>query len=677
MLRWAVDTKRMETTQALASGQSDVPVKAVALFSSGIGYFEHAGTVAGSGSTELRFKTQQINDILKSLVLEDLDGGRITTITYPSQDPIAKTLRSFQVDITENPSLGDLLNQLRGAKVKLDVAGEHVAGMILGLEMRPKAVGEVTIEVWVLNLVSGGAIRSLELESVQKIQLEEVQLQEELNKALLALAQSRDQDKKPVTINFSGEGKRRVRLGYVVETPIWKTSYRLILDKGPEVKQHLQGWAIIENQTDNDWIDVQLSLVSGRPISFIQDLYRPLYVPRPVVKPELYASLRPQTYEGGMEESPGQSGGGAAPAPATRSRRRGREMIMAASAVVAAPPAYSLAADFDPTSSIESVASAAQVGELFQYTVGSVSLPRQRSAMIPIITDPVEVERVSIYNQSVLARNPLYGARVKNTTGKHLLAGPITVLDESTYAGDASIDNVPPGQERLISYGVDLQILIDATKNTQKNRIQSGRIVKGVLTVTRKQVSTQEYAFENKGVVGKTLIIEHGVTQGWKLVDTEKPMETTEALYRFKTKVAAGKAGTFTVREEIVTSEELAILPMNDGQLEYFRMDGQIEKAVKDVLTEALAMKGTMAGTQRQIQEKNAKLQQITEEQSRLRDNIKTVAGNSTYSTRLLTKLNDQETLIEKIQGEVEQLTAVFEKQRREVEEYLAGATAG
>src|SRR5215475_3492051 len=98
------------------SGAQSVPVTKVMLFSSGVGYFEHAGTVRGDVSTELRFKASQINDILKSLVLQDQDGGRIGVITYPSQDPIGKTLRSFQVDITKNPSLADLLNQLRGAR---------------------------------------------------------------------------------------------------------------------------------------------------------------------------------------------------------------------------------------------------------------------------------------------------------------------------------------------------------------------------------------------------------------------------------------------------------------------------------------------------------------------------------------------------------------------------------
>src|SRR4029453_6475750 len=85
-----------------ATAPADVPVKVVVLFSSGVGYFEHFGTVRGDGSTELRFKTQQINDILKSLVLQDMDGGKVAAVTYPSLDPISKTLRSFQIDITAN-----------------------------------------------------------------------------------------------------------------------------------------------------------------------------------------------------------------------------------------------------------------------------------------------------------------------------------------------------------------------------------------------------------------------------------------------------------------------------------------------------------------------------------------------------------------------------------------------
>jgi hypothetical protein len=681
-------------TQPANGNAVDVPVKVVVLFSSGVGYFEHAGPIKGTSRAELRFKTNQINDILKSLVLEDLNGGKVTAVTYPSQDPVAKTLRSFQIDITSNPSLGELLNQLRGAKVSVTVGVQAMEGTILGLEKKQKSSGEKgNIETWVMNLINGGMIRAVELDQVTKLELEDKQLQEELGKALLALAQSRDQDKKPVTINFTGEGERQVKLGYVVETPVWKTSYRLLISsekKDGKPQAGLQGWAIVENQTDNDWNNIQLSLVSGRPISFIQDLYQPLYVPRPTVKPELYASLRPQTYEGGMDKQKEMEAFNNK--PAADSAKADNSYFRKALAG-AAPPAGALgmqgvgggafarnqeqeslatAQSIDAAASIASVASAAKIGELFQYTVGSVSLPRQRSAMIPIITDPVEVERLSIYNQSVLPRNPLNGARIKNTTGKHLLAGPITVLDGSSYAGDASIDNVPPGQERLISYGVDLQVLVDATKNRSDSAIQTGKIVKGVLLITRKNVNTQEYTAENKSDQDKALIIEHPILQGWSLIDTSKPMETTETLYRFKGKVAAGKATKLIVKEQIVQSEELAILPTDIGQLDWYSKQGEIPKKVREVLIKAMQFKNALVDTQRSVEQHRQQLVQITAEQARIRENMKTVDQKSEYYTRLLKKLNEQETQIEKVQSEVEELLKKQTTQQHDLESYLS-----
>jgi hypothetical protein len=250
--------------QTNAPPTTDVPVARVMLFSSGVGYFEHAGSVRGNGTTELRFKTSQINDILKSIILQDQDGGRVGTISYPSQDPLSKTLKSFQVDITQNPSLAQLLNQLRGARVTVQSQAEKLTGTILGVEItRRSAERGETIETATLNLLSGANVRSIGLQSISNLSLDDPQLEEELTKALAALVQARDQDKKPVTISFSGVGDRRVRIGYVVETPIWKTSYRLLLeDKGTPSK--LQGWAIVENQTESDWNGVSLSLVSGR-----------------------------------------------------------------------------------------------------------------------------------------------------------------------------------------------------------------------------------------------------------------------------------------------------------------------------------------------------------------------------------------------------------------------------
>jgi hypothetical protein len=653
-----------------------VPVRAVTLFSSGVGYFEHFGSVTGNGSTELRFKTGQINDILKSLVLQDLDGGRVATVNYASQEPLERKLRSFQVDVSGNPTLGSLLGQLRGAKVTLRVSGREVSGTILGVEKKQVGQGQSVVERNVISVISGGVIRSEVVEDLIEIRLDDPALQVELGRALEALAGARDQEKKSVELRFVGDGERRVRVGYVVETPVWKTSYRLLIGKA-DAPSSVQGWAIVENQTDEDWKDVQLSLVSGRPISFMQDLYTPLFVTRPVVVPELFASLRPQQYEGGGRLADREK---AAEFGRDEERKQlGRAGLAMRAPAAAAMPAPSEAAtgmpglgQMDAAASVQSIASAASVGELFQYTVGSVSLPRQTSAMIPIVTDPIEVEKVSIYNASVMPRNPLNGARVKNTTGKHLLAGPVTVIEAGTYAGDARIDNLPPGQERLVSYGVDLQMLVDATKNSTSNVVQTARISGGVMEVVRKVVQTQEYGIENKSEAVKTVIIEHPRRGGeWKLVDTAKPIESTDSVHRFKDSVEPGKSSRLVVKEELTLSEGIAIANFSADQFLAYAATGGVPEPVRKALTRAAELKRELNQTEQAIALRTSRISEMTQEQNRIRENLRTVQQNSEYGGRLLKKLDEQETAIEGLQREITALRTTLEQRSKALSDYL------
>ena len=660
-----------------AGANADVPVTKVVLFSSGVGYFEHAGTVRGNASTELRFKTAQINDILKSLVLQDQDGGRVGAITYPSQDPLAKTLKSFQVDITQNPSLAQLLNQLRGARVSLEAQAQRLTGTILGVETRRvlSDKGE-PVDASVLNLLTGATIRSIALTSINDLSLDDAQLQDELTKALAALAQARDQDKKPVTIHFTGSGERRVRIGYVVETPVWKTSYRLLLDDS-KAGGRLQGWAIVENQTESDWNDVSLSLVSGRPISFIMDLYQPLYAPRPTVVPELFAGLRPQVYAGGIDASKAAdsmrvAGGIARGANAPRVQLRAP---MSLNEVVVTGEAPGTERDF--SGSVESMASSGKLGELFQYTVNDVTLPRQKSAMLPIVTDSVRAERVSIYNASVLRSNPLNGVLLTNTTGKHLLQGPVTVLDKGGYAGDARIDDVPPGQQRLLSYGIDLDVRMDDTKNSQTSVVRTASISKGVLMLSNMLQSTREYRADNRGTHDKTIVIEHPFRPGSKLVDTPAPFETTPAVYRFKAVAPAGKVSTFTVRDELVMGSSLAILSSDIPALLQYSRTSEIPKNVRDALAKAITMRQSIADVERDINARTQRIAEITAEQTRIRENMKTVSQNTEYYQRLLGKLNEQESSIEGLQKERDDLTTKRDGLRKQLEDYVSGLTLG
>ncbi|MCL2641676.1 MAG: hypothetical protein FWD53_12580, partial [Phycisphaerales bacterium] len=473
-MRKAMAAALMVMATAGAVGAAEVPIKRVVLFSSGVGFFEHEGTADGNLATPLRFETAQINDVLKSLVVYDRDGGTVRNVTYAANEPVNKTLRSFQVDLSGNPPLADIVNQIRGAQVELMVPGGAFEGTVLGVEAKDRVVGkgdaEKVVTSWTVNVITASGIKAVALEDVRQLDIKDAKIKDEMSKALAALAQARDQSKKAMTVNFEGTGKRRVGMGYLLETPVWKTSYRLML---PEVTSQdmakLQGWAIVENQTDNDWTNVQLSLVGGRPLGFIELLYQPLYNPRPVMTPDIAASVNPQTYSGGSgggdaEKDTEDGGWGDVRPPSfnladiTKSEDGGNSGSLFGDTGGEDEPSVGRTMK-DYTQGIAAVAQTNKIGEMFHYNVEKVTLPRQQSSMIPIITEMVQFDRVSIYNPSVLQKHLLHGVRLKNNSSKYMLGGPITVLDTvkegTSYAGDARVSDVPPGESRLLSYAVD------------------------------------------------------------------------------------------------------------------------------------------------------------------------------------------------------------------------------
>jgi len=291
---------------------ASLPIANVVLFSSGVGYFQREGEVEDAARVDLAFPIGDINDLLKSLVLQDLGGGRISTIGYDSPDPIDKTLKSFSLDLTGNPTFGEILNQARGQKIEatlqqaVSTQPALLTGVIVGMEEHASAVEK---EVHQLNLLCAEGMRGVPLAQVQRIRFLDPVVEADFRRALDVLASAHDMQKKVVSLKFNGKGQRTVRVGYVIENPIWKTSYRLVLAKDGKI--HLQGWAAVENTTDEDWKDVRMALVSGRPISFQTDLYSPLFVPRPTVEMERFASLRPPEYSGPISNTNlGGVGGG-------------------------------------------------------------------------------------------------------------------------------------------------------------------------------------------------------------------------------------------------------------------------------------------------------------------------------------------------------------------------------
>jgi len=669
------------TSGARAGEQADLKVTRVAIFSSGVAYFECDATVDGTATAELDFRTDQINDIIKSMVVEDLDGGTVGVISYASRDPISKTLRSFGVDITGEPTLPDLLEQLRGEPV--EVSGPRtLKGVIFGVETRKTQVGDAgIIEQHVLNVLTAEGLQQLPLDQVQGIKLTNEKIDAELRKALETLATGHDADKKSVVLNFNGQGQRRVRVAYLLEAPIWKTTYRLVLDE--EGHPFLQGWATVENATEEDWRDVQLSLVSGRPISFTMDLYTPLYVPRPKEELEIYASLRPPEYAGAFEEE-------AAPPPPAPAGRFGGTVArggrMAAKA--AAPEGAAMErlrdlgyADGRPGVSLQdagvaSVAAAGEAGELFQYAIRTpVSIRRQHSAMLPIVNEKISGEKLSIYNPATHPKYPLNGLEITNTSGLHLMQGPVTVFDGNVYAGDAMLPDLNPGEKRLVAYALDLSTEVMVKQQPRPDEIVSLRIVKGTLIHKHKLVDEREYVIKNKADKPRTVLLEQAYGDEWKLVEPDKPYERAPGLSRFKVVVPAEKTATQVVKLEQVTEQSVVLSNLGSDQIRFYLRSRVISPAVKKALEEVVSLQTALDQVQRDRQQAERDANEQVAEQARVRENLKTLEKGSDAYRRQERKFDDIETQIEKLRDRIATLRTQEEQKRRDLENYLVSLT--
>ena len=677
---------------AAPAADAPLPLERVVLFTSGVGYYQHGGTIVDEATVEMQFAAADVNDLLKSMVVLDPGGGP-PTVSYASRDPVTKTLGTFAVNLTDNPSLGELLGRLRGQRVELDAA-TPVAGTVVGVEQRRVEIGEdQAVEKQFLTVLTADGLRTLPLDAVSRVKLADPRLQAELEKALAVLALAADNEKKGVAIAFSGAGERPVTVGYVRESPIWKTSYRLLLDADTAVtKAALQGWAIVENTTDADWKNVRLSLVSGRPISFVMDLYQPLYLPRPLVEPELHASLRPQVYGQSMSDAEKQltQAGGRLDELAALGRGD-RRRALAKAAAPAAPA--SMTADggvvdgramdqsgvvgggawFGAAGVTRSLAQGSDLGELFRYEIEKpVTLERQRSAMLPIVGGEIEAERVAIYDDRVLAKHPLSGLRLRNTTDSHLMQGPVTVYDQrGGYSGDARIEDMAPGTERLVSYAVDLDVEVVPRVEGRPEEIVSVRLAKGTLVAARKLARAKVFEIKNSGTEPVKVLVEHPLEAGWTLVKPEAPQEKTRDRSRFAVAAEPGKTATLEVVEEMPLEETHAITNLDDDRILFYSRVNATSPAVRESLAEVIRRKRDLEQLARDRQIREQALATIDQEQARIRGNMGTIDRGSDLFNQYVKKLTGQEQRIETLRSEIAALQEREQEARKGLDAYL------
>ncbi|MDR2922602.1 MAG: DUF4139 domain-containing protein [Treponema sp.] len=646
-----------------------LPVTKITVFSSGLAYFEHTGTLNGPAVIKLPFRENAVNDALKSLVINDPSSAN-PAVSYRFPHTLFQTLRSLKIDLSNEADMAGILRKLRGAEVEI-AAPSPISGKILGVEYRSRQLpsGNEAHDPW-LSLYTGQGIKMFNFAEIISIVFKDPAIESDLKRALDLLAASGNNDSRDLTISLPGNGSRGVSLNYVIPAPVWKASYRLDLGGG-NARPRFQGWAIVDNDGDTDWDRVELSLAAGRPASFIQDLYPPYYISRPVLPLAIAGAAGAVTHDQGWSGQ-GYNGMAYAPVPAPESQARAsmssaKEMMQEADSSYRERPAAAGVIDTQLSG-----AAAFAAGEQFEFTIKSkVSVARQMSAMLPLADAFVEARKLLIFSGAGPVnknQNPRLGAELTNTSGLKLPAGPITVYDGGTYAGDALIEFWNEGEKRLISYGEDLSVT-GAVTNSSSNTFSSVAISGGVMTITRRQEFLKTYTFKNNAAQEKRLIIEHPKNQGTAL-DSPAADEETPTAYRFTVTLPAAGLSV-NVRESRPIMERVSLLQLRPDVFLSYTSGQELPANVREALQQAVNLRSAANASQAAVTEAERQRSALVSEQDRIRKNLEAAGGQTQQGQEYLKRLLSLDDSIDKLDTELQRLRENAKTTQKAYEDYL------
>lgn len=642
-----------------------LPITRVVLFKHGVGFFQRAGTVEGDEVIELGFKAGQMNDVLKSLTTLDFNGGTFTALSYDSEEPLECRLAELNMNIPEKGAISAFLDRVKGARVSVPFGQGTIEGTVMGIEEVEQIQNGLKVkDSHLAVLAEEGQLVRIPLLEAESISFLDSSIRRDLETLLGILFSSLHKDLKRLTIQTRGQGKREVSLNYVVEAPVWKTSYRIMLADEDGEKPLLQGWALVDNTTEDDWEGVDLSLVAGLPISFIHDLYTPRHRRRPIVAVEEEAAVAPPVVEGAMApEEPCDA-----------------EMLDMEEDYAQAPPSPLMAKASAPMPSRRSMRAARdstevetrtqEVGDLFAYEITRpVDVARSHSALVPIVQTEVDLERVGLYNPEIREKNPMTAFRIRNTTGLVLEGGPVTVYEGPGYVGEAMLDTLRKDEERITPYSVELgiKVLVDR-EHEQENFTQISKSGSYIYKHYRRVLKTI-YRFSSSLDRAMVLFVDHRF-QFNDTEDTPDPVEKTEHFWRYKVTAAPGETTRFEVREITHDFESIELTDIVYAAIADMASEELISDEAREQL-EAIAKRvESISKIDEEIVKRQAEEAEITEGQERVRENLKSL-GNSTEEKKLRSRyvknLDSEEERIEELQREVAELRRKKEEEEEEL----------
>jgi len=623
---------------------AELPVREVVLYKNGVGYFVRSGEVPRGEPVRLEFRESEMNDVLKSLTVS---GQAVSQLRYDSNEPIDRKLAEFPFTLSDKLTLAAFLDRLKGAKVEIKFGPETLGGVIVSGRSAPAEKDRGERDVLVLMLDSG-ELRTVDLAAAQSIRFADPMVQNQLAAYLRVLSQARSKEKRAVYVGEPASASRQVTASYMVPTPVWKSSYRLMFVDKPQPV--LEGWAIVDNTSGDDWSNVRLAVVSGRPVSFISRLYDPKYVERQSAELAESGPIAPVVHEGVVAAMPAPP-----PAPAAAPKAAAERFKFARSEVAAAAQAVLVA---PATPAVEG----AEIGELFEYNFTSpVTIKRGESALLPFLREDITGRKLLIYTGDGL--NPLNAVEITNSTGKTLDGGPITVFEGKSYSGEALMETCKAGDKRLISYAVDLGTRITTAYETSADVIRSIHMARGILMTRSALRETRTYTIRNVDQKLKTLVLEHGVRPGFDLVN-QKPSEKTAHAYRFEVKLAPGASEKFPVIEEHVYDNTQMIASLTPDVLLTYVQNKTLSETGRRHLEQIASKKQAIADNDQELKRVQDESNELVADQGRLRQNIDSLNRVSGQQERVQQYARDLATTEAKL--------AAARDQRRDLEQKKA-----
>ena len=614
---------------------SEVKISEVVLYRCGVGFFAATGMHEGK-ELKLFFKQDALDDLLKSLIVL-VKGDKVSNVAFDSKIDVNEILGSLSISIPSDESFTGIFTELVGEEVEISLKEGTIAGKVVGIEKEETEKREIFVALLKDREGKIHVIRSLD---IQGISIKNEKLQKDLDIALETISNTKREEMKAISISFTSEEQKEVFIGFIGSIPAWKIAYRLLHDKNKN-EAAMQGWAIVDNTTTQDWDDVTLTLVTGLPISFVYDLYSPWRIARPRIERPTQYGLEPIVTEGAVSGA---------------ERRRAKKTK--AEKELAPPPApggmMSFAADLaeDFEESIQVAATTEEIGDFFVFKIDTpVKILRNQSALVPLFYTKFPSQKVSYYVTGKTDKNPLACLKVVNDSNFIIETGPATVFIDNSYSGECMVSQLRIGDESLLNYALEQEVLVNREVSTE-TQVIGVDIVREYLSERILERQTITYDVKSKKNEDLILIIDEPKVYDYEPIGKELPIEKTHNFFRYQFSLAPKETFTTKIEFERVRYTSRAKVSLSKADLERMLAEKLINEAQFAQLLEIIQIKKEISDLEQEEEHLEAMVEAANVEQERLRENIKAL-GTSDEEVKLresyVRKLSEQEAEIEKI----------------------------